>query len=130
MSFRERALNYYKRITGDAEAATEEYYALENERTQLQNEARYQEEPSFAADLERKRSMLERESRQLIFCMEEPARSQLQGRCQILLQEISRPEDVQVRLREVNTRLAELVKIYDQPDDGVSVDILRDAASF
>ena len=113
----ERLKDYWSRKDREVQQVNDEVYALEDELKALRNEARYMEEPSFLSDLERRRDLLEVQTRALIYEMKEPQRSQLQGRCQTLLEEIGRPEFVQARIGDINNRLAELRELTLGPDD-------------
>lgn len=124
---RERFMDFFARRDAEQRVLYEEYQQLEDELRDLRNEARYQEEPAFEADRQRKRALLERDTRYLIFETREPHRSQLQGRCQMLVEEIERPEAVRVRLGEVQERLAELRDRSLGLDDADTVE--RDAAA-
>lgn len=100
-------------LTGRERAANEartEFQSLHDELVMLENEARFQSEPSYAAYAQQKRDELEKETRVLFYLMTEPQRSALQGRCQRLLEEIERPGVVEVRIGEVKERLVELRK--------------------
>lgn len=104
----ERVRSLWERRQREADEAGEEQRALEDELMALGNEARFQEEPAYAADIQRKRDELERETRTLFYETKEPQRSMAQGRCQRLLEEIERRDAVQARIAEVKKRLAEL----------------------
>ena len=117
-----RIKDFFEREDRERADAQEEFSRMEDEEKALLNEARFQEEPAFAADLARKREELERETRALFYEANEPSRSMLQGRCQQLLEQIERPDAVQARLGEVRTRLGELREQFQEtPPTGETV---------
>lgn len=122
MSYYERLKDFFRRREAEESELRSEEARLEDEMRLLGNEARWQSEESYAADLLRKRNELERATRALFYESKEPERSMLQGRCQKLLEDIERPEAVQARLREIKERLGSLRGGSAQPDDGASVD--------
>ena len=116
-----RMVDYFSRKEREESARAQEYQALEDEQTALENEARFHEEPSFQSDLARKRGELEVATRELFYEAREPQRSMAQGRCQRLLEDIERPEAVQARLGEVRDRLRSLRE--ETPDaEGIRAD--------
>ena len=115
--------DWWNRAERKAADEMNEYRSLTEELRGLMNEARYQSEESFTADLARKRDILEKETRLLFYAMQEPQRSMLQGRCQRLIEEIERPDAVQARIAEVNIRLRELEAEASSPaDEGNTVE--------
>lgn len=100
-----RMQDFFSRKDREREEYSEEARALEDELVGLENEARYHEEPSYQSDSARVRDMLERETRVLFYESREPQRSQLQGRCQSMIERIERPDAVGARIGEVRERL-------------------------
>lgn len=116
----QRIKDYWARGDRDRAEARSESGTLEEELVALQNEARFQEEPSFLSHRARLTNDLESQSRALIYEQTEPARSMLQGRCQMLLAEIERPDAVKARIGAVQDRLEQLREVLGVPAAGVT----------
>lgn len=123
----ERLKDYWNRQELEQARVYDEYKQLEEELRGLLNEVRFQEEPAFEADRARKAELLEQSTRYLIYETREPQRSQLQGRCQVLVEEVERPEAVRARIGEVQTRLREMREQSLVLDDADTV--AQDAAA-
>lgn len=114
----QRIKDFWTRGERERAEAGQEMEALQDELVALQNEARFQEEPSFQSHRARLVADLERYAKQLIYETKEPARTALQGRCQMLTEEIGRPDAVKARAQAIRERLADLQRVLGQPDAG------------
>ena len=125
LGYAQRIRDYFTRGDRERQEAGLEAEALQEELVALQNEARFQEEPAFQSHLLRLSKDLEVYAKALIYEMKEPARTALQGRCQMLTEEIGRPAAVKARAQAIGERLEQLRGVLAVPDDGVTVE--RDA---
>ena len=116
-----RMMDFFQRKDREFAAKREEEQALEDELVGLENEARYHEEASYQADSARVRDVLERETRILFYQTKEPERSQLQGRCQTMIERIERPDVVGARIGEVKERLR-FLREQDSADGSIPVE--------
>ena len=116
-----RFKDFFARKDREAAQRSEEEQALQDELVGLENEARYHEEASYQADSARVRDVLERETRMLFYESKEPQRSQLQGRCQVMIERIERPGVVGARIGEVRERLR-FLREQDPADTGSMVE--------
>lgn len=114
----QRIQDFWARGAREKAEARREAGTLEEELIALQNEARFQEEPSFLSHRARLATDLEAMTRALIFEQTEPARSMFQGRCQMLLAEIERPDAVKARIGAIQERLVQLREVLGEPDAG------------
>ena len=120
LGYAQRIKDYFTRGARERDEAGLEADALQDELVALQNEARFQEEPAFQSHLLRLSNDLERYAKALIYETKEPARTALQGRCQMLTEEIGRPDAVKARAQAISERLADLRTILGSPDAGVT----------
>lgn len=122
LGYAQRIRDYFTRGARERDEAGREAEALQEELIALQNEARFQEEPAFQSHLLRLSNDLERYAKQLIYETKEPARTALQGRCQMLTEEIGRPEAVKARAQAIRERLVDLRGVLGVPADGDTVE--------
>lgn len=120
LGYAQRIKDFFARGDKERQEAGLEAEALQEELQALQNEARFQEEPSFQSHLLRLSNDLERYAKALIYEMKEPARTTLQGRCQMLTEEIGRPDAVKARAVAIAERLEQLRGVLSVPDAGVT----------
>lgn len=119
--FWEKFKDFFDRTDAEQNRLRSEAQALQDELVELQNEARFQSEPSFAEYRSRLREQFQYLVRALVFEDKEPQRSMLQGKCQAVLEAIERPEAVQDRIGAIRARLEELRAEAFSRDDGVTV---------
>lgn len=120
LGYAQKIRDYFSRGGRERQEAGLEAEALQEELMALQNEARFQEEPAFEAHRARLILDLERYAKALIYEMKEPARTALQGRCQMLTEEIERPAAVKARAAAIADRLEQLRGVLSTPDAGVT----------